>query len=41
MSFAMADEFPVSVTKLLQVLVSHKLTAYLSVFNYGHITKKM
>ena len=29
----MTDEFSVMVTKLLQGLVSHQLTAYLSVFN--------
>ena len=32
-SFVKADEFSVRVTKLLQGLVSHELTAYLSVFN--------
>ena len=33
MSFATTDEFSVRVTKLFQVLVSHELTAYISVFN--------
>ena len=33
MSFVMTYEFSVIVIKLLQGLVSHELTAYLSVFN--------
>ena len=33
MSFLRADEFSVRVTKITQGLVSHKLTAYLSIFN--------
>ena len=33
MSFVTTDEFSVRVTKLLQGLVSHELTAYLSIFN--------
>ena len=33
MSFVMTDELSVRVTKLLQGLVSHEFTAYLSVFN--------
>ena len=32
-SFVMTGEFSVRVTKLLQGLVSHELTAYLSIFN--------
>ena len=47
MSFVMTGEFSVRVTKLLQGLVSHELTAYLSIFklfklmNYGHIIQSM
>ena len=33
MSFVMTDEFSVRSQKLLQGLVSHELTAYLSIFN--------
>ena len=33
MSFVMTDEFSVRPQKLLQELVSHELTAYLSIFN--------
>ena len=32
MSFVTTDEFSMRVTKLLQRLVSHELTAYLSIF---------
>ena len=32
MSFVTTDEFSVRVKKLLQALVSHELTAYLSIF---------
>ena len=48
MSFVTTDEFLVRVTqKLLQGLVSHELTAFLSILaylnlmNYGHIIKSM
>ena len=46
MSFVTTDEFSARVTKLLQGLVSHELTAYRSVFelflmNYDHIIKRM
>ena len=33
MSFVTADEFTVSVTKIIQGLVSNEPTAYLSIFN--------
>ena len=33
LSFVMTDEFSMSVTKIIQGLVSHELTAYLSIFN--------
>ena len=33
MSFVVTDELSVRVTKILQGLVSHEITAYLSIFN--------
>ena len=46
--FATTDEFSVRVTKITSVILSHEITAYLSVFdlfynsmNYGHIVKRM
>ena len=33
MSFVMTDEFSVRVTEITSRIVSHELTAYLSIFN--------
>ena len=37
MSFVTTDEFSVSVTNLLQGLVPHELTAYLSIFKLNEL----